>query len=272
MRIQHPTLLALAALAVAPVVSAQITHTQLIDDPASASRPWTADSGNPGAGSDLSSSNATAYTATNTLGLSTGIVGTGSYPSEASALLDSYIAPRALSSSFDGDVWISFSAQRISGSGWANIKLLNTAYSNDACVLGIGQTTNDAYWQYGIGQSGSAPFTSTATLGSSTSLSTGSYFVIHIAYDPLANDDDISIWRSSSLISGVQTTPATATLNNIDATFDRFAIYAGADTTFAVSDITVALTVVPEPATYALLFGAATLGFVSYRRFRKRQA
>jgi hypothetical protein len=31
------------------------------------------------------------------------------------------------------------------------------------------------------------------------------------------------------------------------------------------------MTVVPEPATYAALLGAATLGFVAVRRYRQRK-
>jgi len=264
-------LLVSAALVAAISISAQ-PYTQVIGFPGSAptvsnpSGPWIADTGNPGAGADLSGNNAQHYTAVNGLGLVTSISDTNA-PSEAHALLDSALSTSTISTSFDGDLWISFSAQRLSGSAWANLKLLNTNYTNTYCALGIGETTGGSTsWQYGIGQAGSAPFTNTGLIGSASPLNTGNYFVIHIAYNPLPQDDELSIWRSTSPISGIQTTAAAVVLYNMDATFDRFSIYAGQSTTFAISDI--AITQIPEPSTYALLFGAATLAFAGYRRLR----
>ena len=245
--------------------------------------PWAADKGNPGAGSDLSTNNAAAYGTANSFGLVTSILGTRSNPSEASVRgygsttlnFDKYTTEQT----FSGTAFITFSAQRTRGSEWTNIKFINTnggaSFANSQGPLGIGSvggTPGTNNWGVGIGQSGDAPFGSISSLAGA--VNTASHFLLRIDYS--ANTSDrISIWSRTSGSFGTEVTSsdpfgkAVASLTGVDLRFDTIAIYAGTNSTFAVSNIDI--TFVPEPATAALTLGAGMLALVGYRRCRSRK-
>jgi hypothetical protein len=207
------------------------------------------------------------------------ISGTSGAPSNASALLSNNLTTYTNDASFGGEAWISFSAQRTgSDSAWTNLKLLQGTEQNEGIVLGIGSvginndTTN---WGAGEGMGSSTTqtnsFSNPSLIGAATSQSTApAFFLIRIDYN--ANgDDSISIWRSTSAITQATALATAAGWTNIgDYAFDQLGVYAGAGATLAFSDIS--LQVVPEPSTYALLFGVAVLGLAVGRRCYDRRS
>lgn len=237
---------------------------------------WTAISTALGSGSTPSGTNMVAGGGTS-LGAAyqQSITGTANLPSAASALVAPTLATYTNSAAFGGDAWISFSSQRSTTATdvWDNIKLLRGTDTNPGIVVGVGSvsgsTTNT--WAAGAGDLFSTNGAIPGIAGAPATMSAGpSYFLIHIDY--AANGaDTISIWRSGSELTWTNApTVAAGWTFTGDGAFDRLGVYAGAGSTFGFNDLT--LTVVPEPSTYALLLGGATLAVVGYRRSRKRAA
>jgi hypothetical protein len=275
MRTSISSLFALAALVAASPLSAVVTQTITNAN-------WTSLSGvNLGSGTNpdggISGSN---YSIGGTSFASYIAGGTSDGPNAAAAALSAAVTQYSNSATFGGNLYITFAAQRVNtgtgASNYDNFKLLQGSNANSGIVLGIG-SVSDAVGLNNWGVAEGAQSTSTTSLfpnssviGTATSMSdTVSYITLMIDYASNA-DDTVYVWRTSQALDIHNLTTASAGFTQTgDYSFDRLGVYAGLNTTLAFSDLTVT---VPEPSTYALLFGAATLGFVGYRRFRKRQA
>ncbi|MBK8479345.1 MAG: PEP-CTERM sorting domain-containing protein [Opitutaceae bacterium] len=234
---------------------------------------WTAISTPLGSGSTPSGTNMVGNTTIGGIVYNQSITGTANLPSAASALVTPTLATYTNSAAFGGDAWISFSSQRSTTATdvWDNIKLLRGTDTNPGIVVGVGSvsgsTTNT--WAAGAGDLFSTNGAIPGISGAPATMSAGpSYFLIHIDY--AANGaDTISIWRSGSELTWTNApTVAAGWTFTGDGAFDRLGVYAGAGSTLAFDDLT--LTVVPEPSTYALLLGGASLAVVGYRRSRRR--
>lgn len=203
--------------------------------------------------------------------------GTSGGPNAASALLDSAITTYSMSSTFDGTLYLTFSAERANtGSGdtnWANFKLGRAIDQNNGIILGLGGIVsgNLNNWYAGEGYASGTNqtiFTNTAAIGTAVSMSSSlSYITVMIDY--AANDDDrVYIWRTNGALDlhNLDTASAGYTQTGNYA-FDRLELYAGNNVTLGFSDMMVA---VPEPSTAAFVLGTAVLGVVGWRRFRRR--
>jgi len=190
----------------------------------------------------------------------------------------------AASTSYTGDIWLRFTALK-GGNGVANIKLQDDGTSNSSFALRFGTISGDSTaartnWSAQLGASGTAAGTAGAiTAFTPTTVfaaDTPSYILIKIDYNTGTATDVGTIWRFSSAfdLDNFNTSAAASWTATGALEFDAIQAYAAAGTTLTLSDIRIgtSFAAVPEPSTYALLFGAATLGFVGYRRFRKRQA
>ena len=92
-----------------------------------------------------------------------------------------------------------------------------------------------------------------------------------IDYNVATGTDSLSLWINPSVVAGeTDLGLATAQMTDLDLSgFDRVRLYTGNNATFNVDEIRLATsfeTAIPEPSTYALLFGAGALGAIGYRR------
>lgn len=175
----------------------------------------------------------------------------------------------------DSIIWLGFTAQRTAGNGSAYLSLMDGGVSDNNIVLSIGSIGGETYWQSNRGASAGSSTRPSAIQAPAVSVDTSSLILIRIDYNTGTNNDRADIWRfdsAAALSSFVPTSNSTWNTTG-DLQFNRLAVNAASDTTFTFDNLLIgtSYSAVPEPATYALLFGAASLGFVSYRRFRKRR-
>ena len=142
--------------------------------------------------------------------------------------------------------------------------------------------TNQNFWAVSYRPDGSPSYSGIRTNTSAVSPNgTKDYILLKLDYNTANLSDSISLWFvDRATFSTLSTTHnysglgnASYTVSGIDlSAFNTVRYYSGTTArTVGVSDVLL-YQQIPEPSTYALLFGAATLGFAGYRRFRKRQA
>lgn len=148
------------------------------------------------------------------------------------------------------------------GNNNAYINQVLTGAQNNTNYWGI--TATDGTTQEGVRVNNTVGTTSGAS----------DFILVKLDFNQVAQDQ-LSLWIDPNLSGGESGlgTALTTMSGNYATDISRIRIFAGANTTFYVDELRLATTfegAIPEPSTYALLFGAATLGFVGYRRFRKR--
>lgn len=249
---------------------------------------WIGDDGlTLGAGDNPINTSITHNTSLQRVNYSTRVTGGSSNNGNATIQLNtvspSFLSNYTNSPTYTERLWISFSADADSTSGWSNLKLLQNSTDNSGIVVAVGDVTGNHMWGVGYGPESNGvtisgqPFSPTSALGSTrTEITSRSFILMQIDYNAGTNTDVLSVWRRNTAFSlddhGAPTNfaelGAAIVTNTSDFNFDRLSIYAGAGSSFYLSDITLT-SEIPEPSTYALLLGVATAALVSFRRYRQ---
>jgi hypothetical protein len=286
MKTSFTSLLFLSILALSPL-SAQLALDQTTFITIGNGTTWVGNDGLAlGAGDKPINTSVTHNTSVDGTTYSTRVTGgssnNGNATVQLSTISPSFLANYTNSPTYTGRVWISFSADANSTDGWSNLKLLQNSTDNSGIVVGVGDVTGNHTWRVGYGPESSGtttsgtPFSPTFALGSTrTDITNRSFILMQIDYNSGTNADVLSVWRGNMAFSldahGAPTNfvglGSPMVTNTSDFNFDRLSIYAGGGSSFYLSDITLT-SEIPEPSTYALMLGVATVAFVGIRRYR----
>ena len=158
---------------------------------------------------------------------------------------------------FDGTLTFNFSLRVESyptNPGYSTIDLDNTSTGNSPLAIGFSSWVSNFWNTFRLLNGGSNALNNLGT--SSVNEGQDQGFTLTIDYNAGALD---------SAILGMERNPFLYDLGDYDYSFDRISFRKGlTDNVTSVTDLSVSI--VPEPATYALIFGAFAFVFVALRR------
>lgn len=189
--------------------------------------------------------------------------------------------------------WISFVAQRFGPDAYwaASVQFRSGDTGGTTEKITVGEISeNNATLGADAANNWWGLFNQAGAGGSAANTADG-YLVTNLTFVLLRVDngvgatDSVRMWLNPNLNVAPDDLSASVTLSGLDLTFDRIRIFSrNGGSGFANAELGVdelrlgetfadvsAFTAVPEPSTYAALLGAATLGFVAYRRRRARR-
>ncbi len=212
-----------------------------------------------------------------TAGNSVGVIAGGGNATNSGRVQRLFDSSLTVTSSTTGTIYMSFLFQTASTGSYQSLSLYDGWVGSGAADLrrnfDLGLISgSDSTVRFNAGATGVAK-TAAATTG--VTASNVNLYIVKFDLSATAASDTVTVWVNPTLGAGDPSSGGIV-LSSQDITFDRLALSdysAGAATwdeiRFGTTFADVTTSAIPEPATYAALLGAATLGVAVLRRRRK---
>lgn len=211
------------------------------------------------------------------IGNSVGVVAGGGNAATSGRVQRLFDSSLTVTSSTAGTIYLSFLFQTASTGSYQALELYDGWVSSGNADLkrnfSLGLISgSDSTIRFNAGATGVAK---TAAATSGVTASSVNLYIVKFDLSATAASDTVTVWVNPTLGAGDPSSGG-ITLTSQDITFDRLSLSdysAGAATwdeiRFGTTFADVTTSAIPEPATYAAVVGAATLGLVIIRRRRK---